>query len=69
MSLNIIETGLGAKLFCNNFEGNVNSNVLVKLEGCNVLSEFLNGLFQYDNLAVNSVTCLFECFGNLDVVN
>ena len=55
-------------LFGNHFEGNLRGHFLVETDGGNVVAYFLDGLLDFDELAVNVVAELFESFGNLDCV-
>ena len=56
-------------LFSNNLEGDFNRNLFVEVDFGGVLAEFLNGLFEHDDLAVDVVAEFFESFSNLDVVD
>lgn len=59
----------GAKLFGNHLERYLNRDILVETECSHVLTKLLDGLLEHDDFAVNFVTCLFESFGDLYVVD
>lgn len=58
-----------AGLLGDDFEGNFNNNLLVELDGGVVFADFLDALFDFDELAVNVVAELLESLGDLEGVD
>lgn len=64
-----ISVSLLLRLFSDNFKGNLNDNFFVELNGCVVVSDFFDGFFDFDDLAVHVEAELFEGFCDLDCVD
>lgn len=56
-------------LFSNDFEGNLDSDLFVEVKFGVVFADFLDGVFDFDDLAVDLVAESLEGVGDLDAVD